>query len=87
MACGVPVVGTKVGGVPEQVVDGETGRLVPPSDPRALGAAIVEMLEDPVSRCAMGANARRRAEQLWSLEKFVDAYERLFTGMAQSRAR
>jgi glycosyltransferase involved in cell wall biosynthesis len=55
-AAGVPVVATGVGGVPEMVEDGVNGRLVPPRDPAALAAAILEALADP-------AKARRRAEQ------------------------
>src|SRR5207245_4136839 len=46
-AAGVPVVATPVGGIPENVVDGETGLLVPPRDPAALAAAINRLLEDP----------------------------------------
>src|SRR5690606_16438253 len=47
MAVGLPIVTTSVGGNPEIVVDGETGKLVPPRDPDALGTAIIEMLESP----------------------------------------
>ena len=47
MACARPIVATNVGGIPEVVVDGETGFLVPPRDPAALAAAIVRLLADP----------------------------------------
>ncbi len=73
MACGTAVVATAVGGVPEVVVDGETGLLVPleadadglPRDPETLAeqlaAALTELLEDPARAAAMGAAGRRRA--------------------------
>ena len=60
MASGVPLVGTTVGGIPEIVVDGETGMLVPPKDPAALAAALERVLRDGAARQTMGANARAR---------------------------
>lgn len=57
MAASVPVVATRVGGTPEVVEDGETGRLVPPDDPSALAAALNETLANPGP---MGAAGRRR---------------------------
>jgi len=54
LALGRPVVATAVGPVPTMVVDGETGRLVPPSDPVALGAAINDLLTRPEDAVAMG---------------------------------
>ncbi|HEU4349950.1 MAG TPA: glycosyltransferase, partial [Actinoplanes sp.] len=52
MACGVPVIGTSVGGINETVVDGLTGDLVPPRDPRALGGALRRLVNDKVRRFA-----------------------------------
>lgn len=63
MACGRPVVATAVGGIKEVVVDGVTGRLVPPSDPRALTTAIEEVLGNPAKAAAMGREGRRRVEE------------------------
>ncbi|MGH2489235.1 MAG: glycogen synthase [Candidatus Limnocylindria bacterium] len=77
MACGVPVVATRVGGIPEVVVHGRTGLLVdPPDDPMApggadrvahdLAAAINELVADPARRVAMGEAGRERAVELFS---------------------
>ena len=61
MACGTAVVGSQVGGIPEVVVDGETGLLVPPDDPAALAAALNALILDPARAAAMGAAGRKRA--------------------------
>jgi glycosyltransferase involved in cell wall biosynthesis len=66
MACGVPAVGTKVGGMLETVVDRETGRLVDADQPEALAAAIIDVLSDPSDARRMGVNGRARAEQHFS---------------------
>lgn len=63
MALGVPVVGTTVGGIPSVIGNNEAGRLVPPDDPSALGAALAELGSDPRLRAKLGDAARRRAEQ------------------------
>src|SRR5207249_2718587 len=62
MAAGRPVVGSRVGGLPEMVVDGETGLLVPPSNPPALAAAIERLVFDEPLRLRMSIMARQRAE-------------------------
>jgi glycosyltransferase involved in cell wall biosynthesis len=62
MACGVPVVGTAVGGIVDTVIHGGTGLLVPPRDPGALALAIGELLADPVRRAAMGRAGAARAQ-------------------------
>jgi D-inositol-3-phosphate glycosyltransferase len=61
MACGVPVVATAVGGLTDTVVDGVTGDLVPPRDPRALGVALRRLLGDQMRRMSYGAAALARA--------------------------
>ncbi|MFN8473396.1 MAG: glycosyltransferase family 4 protein [Anaerolineae bacterium] len=63
MISGRPVVASRIGGVTEGVVDGETGLLVPPGDARALRDAIQRLVRDPALRERMGLAARRRAEQ------------------------
>jgi alpha-maltose-1-phosphate synthase len=61
MACGSAVVASKVGGIPEVVVDGETGLLVPPDDPASLAVALNELARDPERAAAMGRAGRERA--------------------------
>jgi glycogen synthase len=60
MAHGLAVVATRAGGIPDKVVDGETGRLVPARDVRGLASALAELTEDAALRAAMGARGRAR---------------------------
>ncbi|MEH1125861.1 glycosyltransferase [Micromonospora sp. CPCC 206061] len=79
MACGIPVVGTAVGGITDTVVDGLTGDLVPPRDPRALGVALRRLLADPVRRFTYATAAVDRARQCYSwkraAEQLIAVYE------------
>jgi glycosyltransferase involved in cell wall biosynthesis len=74
MATGLPVVASRVGGIPEVVTDGETGLLVPPGEPAPLAAAL-RSLADPALRARLGGNARAHAEQHLSLDTCVDGLE------------
>lgn len=76
MAAGRPLVATAVGCLPEYVADGTTGRLVPPDDPAALAAALVELGSDPLLRERWGAAARARYEGVFSSARFLDQTER-----------
>jgi glycosyltransferase involved in cell wall biosynthesis len=69
MAAGLPVVATASGGVPEIVVDGETGLLVPPEEPGPMGEAIAEVLTSPASAEAMGEAGRRRAVERFDVRR------------------
>jgi glycosyltransferase involved in cell wall biosynthesis len=84
MACGVPQVASAVGGTPEAVVDGETGRLFAPGDPEALAEAVVELLRDPERRASMADAGRERHARLFTVERMVEAtaavYERALAG-------
>jgi colanic acid/amylovoran biosynthesis glycosyltransferase len=60
MAAGVPVLASALGGLAEHVIDGETGMLVPPDDPAALGAALQKLIADPQAAAALGRNGQAR---------------------------
>ena len=70
-ASGLPVVGGASGGIPDSVVDGETGLLVPPADSRAAANALMALLDDVARRKAFGAAARRRVEQTLNWNRVV----------------
>jgi colanic acid/amylovoran biosynthesis glycosyltransferase len=72
MAHGRPVVASAVGGLPDMVVDGETGLLVPPRDPAALRAAIDRLLANPELRRRLGAAAREWISEICSWERVID---------------
>jgi glycosyltransferase involved in cell wall biosynthesis len=78
MAVGLPIVTTNVGGNPEVVEDGVTGRLVPPGNPRELARAIVQMCDEQENWLAMGRAGRRRVEQHFDIIRMIDAYETLY---------
>jgi glycosyltransferase involved in cell wall biosynthesis len=65
MACGLPVVATRVGAIPEMVTDGVNGYLVPPRDPRALATALKALAQHPSRRHPMGRRSRVLAEQAY----------------------
>jgi len=73
MAHGRPVVATRVGGLLDLVVDGETGIVVPPCDPPALRSALERLLADPDLRRRLGTAGRDRARTHFSWEKVTDA--------------
>lgn len=85
MAAGLPVVACDVGGNPEAVVDGVTGRLVPPQDPMALAAAMAEILADPGKGKSMGEAGRRRATEQFSLDRMVGEIEELYESLRRRR--
>jgi len=74
-SCGVPVVSTNVGGVPEVILDGETGLLAPAGDHDALAAAALSILADESTWKRMSAAARANAVTRYALSAAVDRYE------------
>lgn len=69
MSAALPVVASRVSGIPEVVVDGETGWLVPPEDPPALAAALAALLDDSAERTRRGAAGRARCAELYRPER------------------
>jgi len=86
---GVPVVASAVGGLPDQVVDGRDGLLVPPGDPVALAGALGALVRDPARARALGAAGRRgvAGQPHGALVDEVEAVYRAAVGRSASRAR
>ena len=86
MACGVPAVATRVGAFAAQIENGETGRLIPPGDARALAAALDAMLADPAALAAAGQAGRARVAALFDIRReaaeLVEVYRGLLDGAA-----
>jgi glycosyltransferase involved in cell wall biosynthesis len=78
MACARPVVASAVGGVPELVVDGSTGTLVPAADPQSLARALAGYVDDPQLCRRHGQAGRERVLEHFSLERMVDDYQNLY---------
>ena len=78
MAAGVPMIVTNVGGNPEAVIDGETGCVVPPCDPKGIGNAIMRFARNPALRKRLGEAGRRRVEHEFSIERCVQAHADLY---------
>ena len=80
MACGKPVVGTRIGGMLDIIVDGKTGFLVPPADASALSKAILKLVEDRTLLKKMGENAREEALQYdWNIiaKRYLDLINKI----------
>jgi glycosyltransferase involved in cell wall biosynthesis len=90
MAAGRPVVATRVGGIPDALVDGETGILVAPGSPSELAAALERLLKAPEEARAMGARGREQARERFLVSRVVpkleSTYETLLSG-AKGAAR
>jgi len=78
MALGVPVVSTEVGGLPEVVLHGETGLLVPPADPAALAKGILWMLEHPVAVADMSDRAKQIVQEKFTSRVMARRTEELY---------
>jgi glycosyltransferase involved in cell wall biosynthesis len=85
MALALPVVSTRVGGVPELVADGETGILVSPGDPRELGAAIARLVADPDLRAAFGRAGAQRVAECFDVRKVAGQLIELYRELAAER--
>jgi glycosyltransferase involved in cell wall biosynthesis len=84
-AAGIPVVASRVGGLPDVIDDGETGLLAPPKDARAIADAVLELVRAPERRALMGATARARVVPHFSLENMVLRIEELYEELLRER--
>lgn len=81
MAAGVPVIASRIGGLPDLVADGLTGRLVPPADVASLAGALRQMLDEPMERARMAGAARQRAPRFMAAS-VIPQLEQIYTGTA-----
>jgi len=86
MACGRPVIGSAVGGIPYTVLDGQTGLLVPPRDPQALAASLYEMLIHAERRKRMGEAGRRHIEREFTWPRTALRIAMLYETLAAEHA-
>ncbi|MES2900224.1 MAG: TIGR03088 family PEP-CTERM/XrtA system glycosyltransferase [Pseudomonadota bacterium] len=85
MACGLPVVASAVGGIPDLVQDGVTGTLVPAGDPQALAEALGRYAGDPALCARHATAARARIETHYSVDAMLQAYLDLYDGLLKSK--
>jgi glycosyltransferase involved in cell wall biosynthesis len=78
MSCGLPILATNVGGTPEVVEDGATGRIVPHGDELELAVGLLELLTDPALRARLGQSGRRAYEARFRLGRMLDETEVLY---------
>ena len=78
MAMKCPIVATHVGGIPEVVLDGETGILVPPKDPEQLARGIIKLLKDQSLANQMGERGYQRLRTCFNIEETVTKMEHLY---------
>lgn len=78
MNCGVPVIASDVGGLPEVIVPGETGYLLPVGDIEGMAGKAVELLSDPARLSLFRTQARRRAEQHFDAARIIPQYEAFY---------
>jgi len=78
MACGLPVVATRVEGVVDIIEEGVDGFLVPPKDPEALAVRILQLLGDPDLRTKIGVKARRKVEANFDIREMTDRMARIY---------
>jgi len=83
MACGLPVMASRVGGVPAVICDGENGFLIPAGDVEKVSKAIVQLASDSILRARVSKAARHTA-QSWSWDSIWERYEALLTGACRT---
>jgi glycosyltransferase involved in cell wall biosynthesis len=84
LAIGLPVVSTTVGSIPDVVIEGDTGFVVPPRNARALAERIARLLDDAALRTRMGEQGRSLVERCYSLERMLDRMEGVYDRLIQA---
>jgi N-acetyl-alpha-D-glucosaminyl L-malate synthase BshA len=87
MACRVPAIGTRVGGVPELIEDGVSGCLFPVGDVESMAACAIRLLKDPPTLQAMGAAARQTAQDHFCASRIIPLYEKYYEQVLAQEAR
>ncbi|NOY84208.1 MAG: glycosyltransferase [Nitrospirae bacterium] len=87
MACGIPVIATSVGGVPEVIEDGKNGMLISSGDEEALILSLGEVIQDQEKRLSFGIEAQRRAKTYFSLKNMVSEYQMFYESLLQKVGR
>jgi glycosyltransferase involved in cell wall biosynthesis len=87
MACCVPAVATRVGGVPELIDDGINGLLYPVGDVEAMAAGAISLLSDPVLHEAFSTAARRTAQDHFCATRIIPQYERYYQQVLAAEPR
>ena len=84
MATGLPIVATRVGGIPEIIEDGATGWLVEPESPSALAEAAIELISSPDLRSRLSTRAREAVQQRFTVQIQAQRYLRLYERLLAS---
>lgn len=85
MACGKPVVGSNINGIPEVVIDGETGFLVEPGNPQSISDSVVKLLMDSNLRTSMGERSYKRVSTFFSQERLGEDLRQIYLNVVQSK--
>lgn len=83
MSMARPVVATNVGGIPELIIDGKEGYLVPPRQPRLIADKVIHYLEHPALRWELGQNARQKAIQFFDIRQCVQKHAAIYNELAK----
>ncbi|MEM1583004.1 MAG: glycosyltransferase family 4 protein, partial [Candidatus Bathyarchaeia archaeon] len=81
MACGKPVIGTNVGGIPDQIIDGYNGFLVKPRSPEDIAEKIIWLLENQEEAKVMGMRGRKIVEEKFNIERKMDRIIELYKSL------
>ncbi|MBT4223887.1 MAG: glycosyltransferase, partial [Opitutae bacterium] len=74
LSCGLPVIGTRTGGIPEQIQEGSNGHIVPQGDPEAMATKAFDLLDKPETLDCFSKNAANQAKGIYSEERMVRDY-------------